>query len=313
MMQNLFKICLISLFSALYYSPAYASLTIKEVAHGIYVHYGLHEDTNVENKGDIANIGFIVGKTCVAVIDTGGSLMVGKALRARIQQTTTVPICYVINTHMHPDHIFGNAAFLDDHPQYIANTRFSEALASHATSYISAFSRLLDEPLNDKILVYPTQTVAETLTLDLGERIIQLKAYPTAHTNNDLSIYDESTDTLWLADLLFVDRIPVLDGNLSGWINVLEILQQQTVKQVIAGHGEIKEADWHLSLKKQLQYLKTIRQEVRAYIQQMRPIESAIEQVGQSEKNHWLLFDNYHKRNVTAAFAELEWEDEEKQ
>ncbi|ALG69344.2 quinoprotein relay system zinc metallohydrolase 2 [Beggiatoa leptomitoformis] len=307
-MFYLLKYFSISLFILVFQTEVYADFTVTEIAKGLYVHYGLQAETSVANKGDIANIGFIVGKKCVAVIDTGGSLTVGNALRHTIQQTTTIPICYVINTHIHPDHIFGNRAFLADKPVYLAHVHFPRALASRATNYLTAFSLLLAESLAENILVYPDKTVDDALELDLGERIIRLQTYPTAHTDNDLSVYDVNTDTLWLADLLFVERIPVIDGSLLGWVSVLEKLQQQNFKHVIAGHGEIKQIDWHPAMATELRYLTTIRDEVREYIKQMKPIEDAVAQVGHTEQARWLLFDDYHKRNVTAAFAELEWE-----
>src|SRR6202041_1224284 len=91
-------------------------LAVDELASGVYVHRGAQLPLDVPGHDDIANIGFIVGSRCVAVIDTGGSVRTGLALRAAIRRRTSLPICYVINTHVHVDHVLGNWAFKDDHP-----------------------------------------------------------------------------------------------------------------------------------------------------------------------------------------------------
>ncbi len=56
-------------------------LTVQEIAPGNFVHRGHDDVATRENGGNIANIGFIVGTRCVAVIDTGGTLDEGRALR----------------------------------------------------------------------------------------------------------------------------------------------------------------------------------------------------------------------------------------
>src|SRR5579871_2680537 len=80
------------------------AFTVQQVAPGVFVHFGQPLPLDAPGHDDIANIGFIVGQRCVAVIDTGGSVRMGRLLRAAVRTHTTTPICYVVNTHVHVDH-----------------------------------------------------------------------------------------------------------------------------------------------------------------------------------------------------------------
>jgi len=97
-------------------APDSEGFALENPAPGVYVHYGQVAEMSRGNAGDVANAGFVVGTRCVAVIDTGGTYAVGRALRDALRKVTTLPVCYVINTHAHPDHLFCNAAFVTDHP-----------------------------------------------------------------------------------------------------------------------------------------------------------------------------------------------------
>jgi quinoprotein relay system zinc metallohydrolase 2 len=284
-------------------------LPMREIAPGVHVHAGRQEVTDSVNRGDIANIGFIVGERCVAVIDTGGSIAVGERLRQAVEAATSRPICYVINTHMHPDHVLGNAAFRRGSPPpvFVGHSHLAAALAARGANYRHALLRDAGADLAGSEIVPPTLEVRDRLEVDLGGRKLQLRAWPTAHTDNDLTIFDETTATLWLSDLLFIGHTPVVDGSLRGWLDVMAEIARLEPRRVVCGHGEV--ADWRRALADQERYLQVLLKETRAAIKAGKTLSEAVDSVGRSEKDRWLLFDEFHRRNVTAAYAELEWED----
>ncbi|MCC5795785.1 MAG: quinoprotein relay system zinc metallohydrolase 2 [Methylophaga sp.] len=283
---------------------------LMAAAEGIYFHQGAHEEATPDNHGAIANIGFIVGESCVAVVDTGGSYLEGQQLRNAIRNITETPICYVINTHVHPDHVLGNAAFLQDNPVFIAHQRAPAALAARQTFYKEGFQELLGDAWHGTEFIPASKLVNidQPVELDLGGRIIKLESYPTAHTDHDLTVLDKKTRTLWTGDLLFVDRTPALDGSINGWLNAMQHLLKMDVEVMIPGHGPVSYNGDKTALRSQIRYFEAIREGVRAIINDLGTIEQAIREVAVDESDNWLMFEEYHRRNVTAAFVELEWE-----
>lgn len=304
---------ILSLFAATLYfaTPATADdYALHPVSDGIYYHQGVHQDATAENIGAIANVGFIAGEQCVAVIDSGGSYQEGKLLRDAIRQHTTLPICYVINTHVHPDHILGNAAFKADQPKFVGHEKLPAALASREQHFVRQFSEIMGTAEGEIEFIAADTLVAPEapLEIDLGNRPIILTAYSTAHTDHDLTVFDVNTKTLWTGDLLFVERVPALDGSINGWIEALENLTTLDADQVIPGHGTAFDAEETAGWQALLRYLTTVREGVRFIINDMGTIEEATATVGTQEAEKWKLFKEYHRRNVTAAFVELEWE-----
>ena len=298
---------LFALFMVSGQTPA-TTLPVKEVTTGVYVHFGKHQFPDNKNHGEIANLGFIVGQKCVAVIDSGGNPDQGLALKQAVTETTRTPICYVINTHVHPDHIYGNSAFKAAGVNFVGHHKLAAAMAARGSYYLGKAAEQLEVKPSAADLIAPDIEVKDSLKLDLGGRILTLTAHPRAHTDNDLSVYDEKTQTLWLSDLLFTEHLPTLDGSLKGWLGEIDKLEKRSFRYVIPGHGELV-TDWPQSMQAQKHYLTVLLTEIRAAIKQGRHLEDAVQSVGYSEKNNWALFDEYHRKNVTTAFAELEWED----
>lgn len=277
----------------------------EEVADGIFVRFGLQEEITAENDGAIANIGFIVGDESVAVIDSGTDRRQGEALRKAVARVTDKPISHLIATHVHQDHCFGHIAFSDLKLRNIGHHNLPRALAERGAYYLKELAAI-SPSLADAGYIVPTETVIDTNDIDLGNRKLLLKAWPTAHTDNDLTVFDERTGFLWSGDLLFVGRLPTLDGSLIGWLSVLDELIGPEVKQVVPGHGPI--SDGHAALEAERQYLTRLRDDVRRAIDDQLDMNATLARLKEGNRQDWLLFDGNHGRNILAAYTELEWE-----
>lgn len=284
-----------------------APLPVEQVAPGVYVHHGEHKDLNEGYGGDICNTGFIVGDSGVAVIDTGGSPKVGAELREAVRQVTGLPILYVINTHVHPDHSLGNAAFKLDRPVFVGHAGLAEAMAQRSEAYLRNQRVWVGPDAEGTELIPPDLPVAATHDLDLGGRVLRLTAYPLAHSPTDLTVFDDASGTLWTGDLLFVDRTPSVDGSLAGWLEVIERLRAVPAARVVPGHGAAT-ADLPAALDKEKRYLSALLSDVRAAIERGDSMEQTVATAAQSERGHWLLFDVVNRRNVALVFPMLEWE-----
>ena len=274
-----------------------------EVAPGIHIRRGVDEDVTAKNDDAIANIGFVIGRDAVAVTDAGGSLYDGRRLRESIRQMTPLPIRYVLMSHVHPDHVFGAGAFGADRPVYVGHAGLPRALSLRWEYYRTRTEAILGKDTVGAV-VMPSMLVQDRAQIDLGGRVLELAAHGIAHTDSDLSALDRQTGTLIAADLLFVRRVPSLDGSLKGWLKELAVLKNVAAKRAVPGHGPTS-VDWPLGCRDLERYLGILLRETRAAIKQGRDIDTAVKTVGLSERGRWALFEDYNGHNVIQAFKEL--------
>jgi quinoprotein relay system zinc metallohydrolase 2 len=283
-----------------------AAAAVQEIAEGVFGRPG--RAAPLFEADNVANLGFVVGSRCVAVIDTGGSLAEGRALEAAISQQTDLPVCFVINTHVHPDHILGNKAFERENVQFIGHRKLPAAMASRGDVWLQRAAEASREPVDASHIVVPERTVGGEVQLDLGRRMLTVRAHATAHTDNDVSVLDAQTGTLFLGDLGFLEHLPVLDGSINGWLDELRKLMLEEYERVVPGHGPAQAA-WPRAGEPTADYLRDLREKTRAWIAGGGELGAAQQAIEAARPEYWQLVEQYHKRNVATAFAELEWED----
>ena len=283
-------------------------LEVEEVAPGVFAHLGRIEEPDGQNLGDVANTGFIIGERSVAVIDCGSAAWIGEAMWRAIRQRTDLPVSHVILTHMHPDHVFGCAPFAELGATFIGHAALPRALTDRQENYSDSLSRLIGPQAFIGSKVFPvTRTVEDRDELDLGNRVLHLRAWPNAHTGNDLTVRDDASGVMFTGDLVFDRHTPALDGKLRGWQSVLSEMQQIPLSGIVPGHGG-PFLDWPDSAAPLVRYLDVLAADTERAIAEGQRLGDAVQTIAESEAPHWDLFEAYNPRNATVAFTELEWE-----
>lgn len=283
-----------------------APLEVFEVAPGVFVHRGDVALPDATNRGDTANLGFVIGETSVAVIDSGSAAWIGEALWRAIRLRTDLPVRYVVLTHVHPDHLLGTRVFSG--AEIVGHAALPLALAARQQTYLQRFEALIGaETFLGTALPGQMREVEDRTELDLGGRVLELRAWPQAHSGTDLTVLDRTTGTLFAGDLLFDRHVPTLDGSLRGWQRVLGEMSGVKARRVVPGHGGPVLA-WPEGAAPVLRYLDVLARDAAAAVAAGERLSQAVMHVAGEEATQWELFEAYNPRNATVAFTELEWE-----
>jgi hypothetical protein len=99
-------------------------------------------------------------------------------------------------------------------------------------------------------------------------------------------------------------HVPTLDGSIRGWLALIDDFEQRKAARVVPGHGP-HAMQLPAALDPEKRYLTAIATDVGKLLKEDKTLEEATQTAGLSEGDAWRLFNDYHVRNVTAAFAEL--------
>ena len=207
---------------------------LAELADGVYVYVipGLIQ----------VNAGIIVGDDAAAVIDTGTTEADARALLEATASVTDLPVRYVINTHHHGDHSFGNWWFLP--AVVVGHERCRLRLvgdegASHRETLASHLP-MVAEQIRAVPLAPPALTFEGHCDLHLGPVSMRLAHLGLAHTDNDIAIGVEGAGVAFAGDLIEESGPPIVsEGYPAEWGPTLRRFEAATADRVVPGHGRV--------------------------------------------------------------------------
>ncbi len=218
-------------------------------------------------QNETANAGFIITNRGVIVVDTLNTPARGRHLAAAIKSRTDKPVLFVVNTHHHYDHVFGNQAF--DAP-IIAHCALSGQLAQAASRDlmpVAIAARLSEHPqdrwLVDELeLIYPNLIFEYSLVIDLPPKRMMVR-HLGGHTP-DTAIMDLPEEgVLFAGDLVFEGRVPFLrHAHIDNTIQALRQLERLGARIIVPGHGEVCDMAYVIRLRDYVEDLRSIVEEL---------------------------------------------------
>lgn len=198
-----------------------AEITFKstELSDGLYM---------LEGQGGFAggNFALLTGNDGVILIDDALEPMAEKVIKA-VEALTKQPVDFLINTHVHGDHIGGNAAFHKTGATIITHDNIRERM-------------LADNADKDAL---PEVTFSDAVTFHLNGHTAFVFHVPHAHTDGDAVIHFPEVNVIAAGDILFNGLFPFIDldsgGSVPGYLaaqeKILSMADSET--KIISGHG----------------------------------------------------------------------------
>jgi cyclase len=189
-----------------------------------------------------ANAGIIIGRDGILVVDTLISAKEARRFISDIRKVSDKPIKYVVDTHYHLDHAFGNSEFAKLGATIISQANDRKNLANKGEAALKNAKNygLTDEDMAGTVITLPTLSFTDRMTIDLGGETVELIYGGPSNTEGSTLVYLPERKILFAGDVLFTDFHPFMgDGDVAGWVKTLDFILALDVTTIIPGHGPI--------------------------------------------------------------------------
>ncbi len=237
MVSGIFVFVLISFFT--FGQSAFAE-GLTKIADNVYAYVDIKGSSPQNSFG--ANAGIIIGKDGIVVIDTLISAKEAQRFINDIRKISDKPIKYVVNTHYHLDHAFGNAEFEKRGAIIISHVNDDQNLRKNGEAALKGAKEfgLTENDMEGTVLAYPALTFNDRMNLDMGDQKIELIYTGNAHTNGSIIVYLPDKKILFAGDILFTNYHPfIAEGEIKSWLKVLDYIMTMDAVTIIPGHGSI--------------------------------------------------------------------------
>lgn len=284
----------------------------EKLADGVFAFYASNaRELNAKGVAAATSGGLIVGSKGALLIET----MLNKRLNQQVQNLSQKlggkPLIYAVNTSFHGDHAYGNM-YLPASTRIVqhANTR------NYMKAHLSADKEFMIKNLGAGRGIEPIQArtgdvlVAPkgTLTIDLGDKLVDVIDFGFAQTGGDLWIWEPQSKVMWTGNAVIAAKpaLPwLLDGNLVATLDTLKRVYAflPADARIIPGHGVAMtrtDLQWHID------YLATVQKNVQASVDKGLTLEQTVQQNPMPEFGGYALFGWVHPSlNLPAAYRDL--------
>jgi len=256
--------------------------------------------------------GVIAGPQWAVVIDTLAIPEETLTMREFIEHELNIPVRYVVNTHYHADHSWGNCFFPG--ATIIAHSRCRELLIERGAPSLEV-ARKQSPALRQVKIVLPHLTFERgNLNLRVGKKNLAITP-ALGHSADGIVVLVEEDRVLFAGDT-FMPLPYLVDGDLDNLAASIKRIGRMGLENIVQGHGDIVlRGEIDAAVRENLNYLAAIKKFVRTAARRRSPHEFldevGIEECGKSRVHLGGLAVSLHRRNLHALYQQLQNGDKE--
>jgi glyoxylase-like metal-dependent hydrolase (beta-lactamase superfamily II) len=279
-------------------------ITFTEIAPNIYAY---------TTQGD-PNSAVIIGDDSVLVMEAQATPVMAKALIERIRTVTDKPIKYLVLSHYHAVRVLGASAF--EGAEIVSSVKTLEMIQERGEqdfkSETDRFPRLFRSVESIPHLTFPTITFDTEMTIDLGNRIVELKHLGAGHTRGDIVAWVPDCKALFSGDLLEYGATPYCgDAQLEDWPETLRNIKALGAVCAVPGRGNalFNEKEVNESIESTTHYVTMLLDTAKAAVAKGLDLTAAYKEIHGLMKpifGDYVIFEHCMPFNVTRAFEEAQ-------
>src|SRR5262245_22970429 len=259
---------------------------VREVAPGVFFRYSSISATDKNVVFGGSNNIWVVFEDYVVVIDANFPEGAGEVVAA-VKKTTDKPIRYVLDTHHHGDHAYGNAVFAKEGASIVAQANCARWLRDKGAKEFAEAGKgpMGRKDLRESTLKVPNVVFDDKLVLDDGKQRVEFLFFGHAHTPGDAVAYLPKHKILCTGDACVNGAYNFMGhSDSASWIRALERMQQLDIRMVCPGHGPVAGKDL---LEKQKRYFVELRRQVQQGIDAGKNIDDIIQAIDMPWYKEW--------------------------
>jgi len=266
-------------------TPLVRSGVTREVAKNVYV-------IPDQRINVIPNIGIIVGRDGVLVVDTGMGPRNAETVLNEVKKITSKPIAYLTITHFHPEHGMGAQAFPASTIVIYPTAQKTELLEKGAAmiNQFSGVSTGIADLLKPAKIRMPNVTFSEEAEIDLGDFPVRLLHWGSSHTRGDEFVFLPKQSIVFGGDVVVNRFFPIMadsDSRGTNWIEILGRLEKLHPAIVVPGHGEIGDVGLITAMRDYLVFVDDRVQQVKSQGSSVEDVENKLEPEVRAKYKDW--------------------------